>query len=142
MIVVIGILAAVAIPQVSLIRAEGRDQSGINTLHGVRTALASFRARSVIEGTGPFPTYEEFMTPGVVLDRDIGPNPWTGVEGVRQVSRFDAAMRNAGETSLYGWSFFVDNTPGAPVVVFFANCTDTTQRINASTGEPYAANEL
>lgn len=141
-VVILGILAAVAVPQVNLLREEARDQAGVNTLHGVRASIASFRGRAVVEGNDPFPTLAELTTLGTVLDRDIGPNPWTGVSGVRAATSYEASLRNVVSPETYGWAYYESNAPAAPVAVFYANCSDTTTRTDPATGTAMTANDL
>lgn len=141
-IVVIGILAAVAVPQISVLREDARDQAGRNTLHGVRTAIASFRGRAVIESNDPYPTLAELTTVGSVLDIEIGENPWTGVSGVRSASAFEGVMRSVVSPESFGWAYYVDNTASAPVAIFFANSTTQTRIENPSSGSDFTANNL
>lgn len=141
-VVAIGILAAVAVPVAGAVRTDARTQSTANTLLGVRTAVAGFRQRAVVEGVGPFPTVAQLTTSGVVLDRSLPPNPFTGAGGVRSVGLAQASSREVDSAETHGWAYHVDNSAWPPVAVFYANCTDPTSRVHPGTGEDLQANEL
>lgn len=141
-VVILGILAAVAVPGIASAAGDGRTAATEATLMGVRSSIASFRERAVIAGNDPFPTANELTTAGTVMDRTIGANPFTGVSNVRAGTLADAQNRAVQMPTLYGWVYYVDNTSSPPIAVFWANCTDATTRTDPATGDRIPANEL
>lgn len=141
-VVILGILAAVAIPSIISTTNDGRTSSVESTLFGVRSAIASFRERAVIAGDDPFPTLAELTTLGTVTDRAIGANPFTDVSGVRAASLAEAQARTVVSPTTYGWAYYVNNSSTPPIAVFWANSTDETTRTDADSGDPVPANEL
>ncbi len=141
-IVVIGVLAAVSAPLVTNAMDDSRTSSTMNGLARVRSGIASFRSRAVIAGNDPYPTLAELTTLGTVLDRPIPANPWSGLDDVRAASRAEAEARTVVSSDTYGWGYFVDNASSPPVAIFYANCTDTTARVDGSDGTFLNANEL
>lgn len=141
-VVILGILAAVAVPGIVSAAADGRTASAEATLLGVRSSIASFRERAVIAGDDPFPTVTELTTTGTVVDRPIGANPFTGVSNVRAGTLADMQARSVKVPKLFGWVYYVDNSASPPIAVFWANCTDETTRTDPATGDPIPANEL
>lgn len=141
-VVVLGILAAVAIPAFASIREDARTQSAITTLAGVRASIASFRERAVIAGADPFPTLAELTTTGAVLDHPMDANPWSGLATVRSASGAEADARTIASADTHGWAYHVDNGASPPRAVFYANSSDATTRTDPSDGSLFGANEL
>lgn len=140
-IVVIGVLSAVAIPRFAGASDDANAASVQSTLAGVRSSIASFRTRAVIAGSDPFPTLAELTTTGTVLQNEIGANPFNGRSAVQAVSEAQADARATSSTATYGWNYFVSNDRSAPKVVFYANSTDATS-IPDGSGGTKTANEL
>ena len=91
-VVILGILAAVAIPQFAGATDDARTSATQSTVAGVRSSIASYRTASVIQGGAPYPTLNE-LTDGSVLKFDLPLNPFTEVGGVQAVSESQANAR-------------------------------------------------
>jgi len=76
-IVVLGILAAVAIPRYMDITAQAKLAACRGGLGGLRSGVSIFYAnRAVTTGTASWPTLAEISTPGVVMEQSIPANPY------------------------------------------------------------------
>ena len=140
-IVVIGILSAVAIPRFAGASDDADAAAVQSQLAGVRSAIAAFRTRAVIAGEDPFPTLQQLTTPGVVLQQELGINPFNGRSAVQLVGEAQALARATASTTAYGWNYFVSNDAEQPRAIFYANSTDETS-IPDGSGGTRAANEL
>lgn len=139
-VVILGILAAVAIPRFAGATEEAKTSAVQSTVAGVRSAIASHRTAAVIAGDDPYPTLVE-LTDGTTISFDIPTNPFTGVSGVQAVSRSQAMNRAVINPGAAGWNYFVDNQSTPPIAIFYANAdNETTVRDN--TGSPLRASEL
>ncbi len=76
-IVVLGILAAVAIPRYMDISAQAKLSACKGALGGLRSGVSIFYAnRAVTTGTATWPALAEVSTPGVVMEQAIPANPY------------------------------------------------------------------
>ena len=76
-IVVLGILAAVAIPRYMDITAQAKLSSCKGALGGLRSGVSIFYANlAVTTGTAGWPTLAQLRVPGVVMEQAIPPNPY------------------------------------------------------------------
>lgn len=139
-VVILGILAAVAIPRFAGATEEARTGAVQSTVAGVRSAIASHRTSAVIAGEDPFPTLAE-LTDGTVISFDIPANPFTGIAGVQAVSRGQATSRAVVNAASAGWNYFVDNDSVPPVAIFYAN-SDSETTLTDNSGNVRSANEL
>lgn len=139
-IVMLGILAAIAVPRFSSATDDARSASTQSTLAGVRSAVATYRMNAVISGDDPFPSLA-VLTGGTVVKFDIPANPYTGVFGVQLVNSTQANNRTVVSSSSAGWNYFVDNTATPPVVIFYAN-SDDTSAVEDGDGGLLGVNEL
>lgn len=140
-IVVIGILSAVAIPRFAGASDDADAAAVQSQLAGVRSAIAAFRTRAVIAGEDPFPTLQQLTTAGVVLQQEVGINPFNGRSAVQSVTEAQALARATASTTVYGWNYFVSNDPLSPRAIFYANSAEQTN-IPDGSGGTRAANEL
>lgn len=140
-VIVLGILAAIAVPQFVGVTDEARTSSIQSTLSGARSAIASFRSAAVINGDDPYPTLVELNTDGAVFKFDLPNNPFTGVGGVQAVNAAQADARAVVSPETYGWNYYVDNTATPPAAVFYANSEDVTTASDGAGGFA-TANEL
>lgn len=140
-VIVLGILAALVIPKFASATDDARTASVQSTVGGVRASIAAFRTRAVIEGSDPFPTLAQLETIGVVVQHEIGVNPFTNIGGVQSVSRAQAEARAVVSEGSAGWNYFVDNASSPPVAIFYANSDDATTSDDGSGGF-LGANEL
>jgi prepilin-type N-terminal cleavage/methylation domain-containing protein len=140
-VVILGILAAVVVPQFAGATDQAKTTAGESSLASVRGAIAAYRTRAVIAGSDPFPTIAELETVGTVLHSELPANPWTGARGVRAVTAAQARDRMVIGPTEHGWCYFVDNTSTPPLSVFYANSEHHTQRRD-SAGTVVLSNQL
>lgn len=79
-IVVVGILAAVAIPRFFDFTTDARAAACQGSLGGVRSAISNYYAYSATPsggGTATFPTLVDLNTPGTILEQAIPDNPYS-----------------------------------------------------------------
>lgn len=139
-IVVLGILAAVALPRFVGATADARSTATQSVLASTRAAIAAHRTGAVIAGEDPFPTLAE-LGDGSVVRFELPANPFTGVGGIQAVGQAQAASRSVSNTANAGWNYFVDNAAEPPFCVFYANTDEPTTLRNAD-GSILNANEL
>ena len=76
-IVILGILAAVAIPKYQDITSEAKESSARAALGGLRSGIMIFYAnKAVTTGTATWPTLAELETVGTVMEQGIPKNPY------------------------------------------------------------------
>jgi len=79
-IIVLGILAAVAIPKFFDFTTDAKDAACKGSLGGVRSAISNFYAYSATPaggGTPAFPTLVELTTLGTVMEQGLPDNPYS-----------------------------------------------------------------
>jgi prepilin-type N-terminal cleavage/methylation domain-containing protein len=139
-VVILGILAAVAVPRFAGANDDARTSAVQSTVAGVRSAIATYRTSSVIQGNDPYPTLTQ-LTDGTVTKFDIPANPFTNIGGVQSVSQSQAQARGVSSTNSAGWNYYVDNSANPPVAIFYANSGDDTTASDGA-GGTQTANEL
>ena len=75
-IVILGILSAVALPVYLDYRTDAKAAACKGALGGARAAVANFYAHSSLSGTATYPTLAELTKSGVVLTDAIPENPY------------------------------------------------------------------
>ena len=76
-IVVLGILAAVAIPKYQDITGEAKEASCKGALGAIRSGVTIFYANQAVKtGTATWPSLIELRTTGTVMQQAIPPNPY------------------------------------------------------------------
>ncbi|RME19386.1 MAG: prepilin-type N-terminal cleavage/methylation domain-containing protein [Candidatus Zixiibacteriota bacterium] len=76
-IVVLGILAAVAIPKYQDITGQAKEAATRGALGSLRSGITIFYAnKAVTTGTATWPTLAELSTPGTVMAQAIPKNPY------------------------------------------------------------------
>jgi prepilin-type N-terminal cleavage/methylation domain-containing protein len=140
-IIVIGILAAVVVPRFGGVTEDAKSSALQGALGGVRSSIASFRAKAVISGTTTFPTTAQLTSVGTVVQQAIPKNPYNGLDTVQEVSAGAAAARTVSGADQYGWNYWVDNASTPPQCVFYAN-SDTATTVSDGSGGFKGANEL
>jgi len=139
-VLILGILAAVAVPKFSNASDGARTASIQSTVGGVRAGIAAFRTRAVIAGDNPFPTLVELTTVGTVMQEKIASNPFLGLSGVQEVSLAQASARSVvGSTA--GWNYYVNNNASPPIAIFYAN-SDNPSTESDGNGGYLGINEL
>ena len=122
-IVVLGILAAVAIPKFFDFTTDAKEAACKGSLGGTRSAIASFYAYSATPaggGTATWPTLAELTTADTVLAQSIPDNPYStsGTQNAVIVGATKGTPATAGTTG--GWcykattgEFWADTASGA-----------------------------
>ncbi len=76
-IVVLGILAAVAIPKYQNITQEAKESACRGSLANLRSGISIYYANQAIKGdSAVFPPYDSLIRPGVVMLHGIPKNPY------------------------------------------------------------------
>ncbi len=76
-IVILGILAAVAIPKYKDISSEARESATRAALGGLRSGITIWYAnQAVTTGTAAWPPIDSLRTPGSVMEQSIPKNPY------------------------------------------------------------------
>ena len=76
-IVILGILAAVAIPKYQDISSEAKEAAARSALGGLRSGIAIWYAnQAVTTGTATWPAIDSLRTAGVVMEQSIPSNPY------------------------------------------------------------------
>lgn len=139
-IVILGVLAAVAVPRFAGASDDAKASAVQSTVAGVRSAIATYRTSAVIQGNDPYPTLAQ-LSDGSVIKFEIPPNPFTDVGGIQSVSQAQAESRGVSNTSGAGWNYYVNNNADPAVAIFYANCDDATSEPDGA-GGTRSANEL
>lgn len=139
-VVVLGILAAVAIPRFVGATADARSTATQSVLASARASIAAYRTGAVIAGDDPFPTLTQ-LTDGTVIRSELPTNPFSGVGGIQSVGRAQAEARSVVNAANAGWNYFADNAASPPYAVFYANSEVETTLRDAG-GSFLNANEL
>ena len=140
-VVIMGILAAMVVPQFAGATTDARTSATEATLAGVRSSIAAYRSRAIIEGRPPYPTIAQLLDGETVLSNGLPSNPITGASGAQSVSEASARSRAVSQPGVYGWNYFVDNDADPPVAIFYSNCDEATTATDG-VGATLAANEL
>ena len=139
-IVILGVLAAVAVPKFADASEDAMTSATQSSVAGVRSAIATYRTSAVIQGNDPYPTLDQ-LGDGSVLKFEVPVNPFTNVGGIQAVGQAQAEARGVSNQSAAGWNYFVDNAANPPVAIFYANSSDATTAPDGS-GGVRTANEL
>ncbi len=76
-IVILGILAAVAIPRYRDLAGEARESAARSSLGSLRSAITIYYANeAVTTGTADWPPMDSLVTPGVVMEQSLPENPY------------------------------------------------------------------
>lgn len=140
-VLIVGILAAIVIPQFGGVSNDAKASALQGGLGGVRSSIAGYRARQVIAGNVPFPTLAQLTTQGTVLQSAMPPNPYNNHATVQAVTAAQAAARTVVNPTAYGWNYYVDNTANPPAAIFYANSTEITT-VSDGAGGFRTANQL
>ncbi|CAG1008115.1 Type II secretion system protein G [Phycisphaerales bacterium] len=133
-VVIVGILAAIVIPQFGGVTDDAKSAALQGGLGGVRSSIAGYRARQVIAGNTPFPTLGQLTTSGTVLQSEMPANPFNQKSNVQTVTQAQANARTVVNPTNFGWNYFVDNSANPPVAIFYANSSEKTTVTDGSGG--------
>ncbi len=76
-IVILGILAAVAIPKYQDLSGEAREASARSSLGSLRSAITIYYANQAVQnGTAIWPSLADVRTPGTVMAQGVPANPY------------------------------------------------------------------
>jgi prepilin-type N-terminal cleavage/methylation domain-containing protein len=104
-IVVLGILAAVAIPRYSNITDEAREASARAALGGLRSGIAIYYASKAVEtGQPQWPPLDSLQAIGVVMEHDIPGNPYIN-NTLYPDSIIAGTTKGAVEGATCGWKY-------------------------------------
>lgn len=140
-VIIIGVLAAIVIPQFGGVTEDAKASACEGGLAGVRSSIAGYRAKAILTGAASYPTLAQLTAQGVVVEGELPKNPYNGLRTVQQVSVGAANSRSVSNTASYGWNYYVDNSSMPPRAVFYANSSQTTT-IPDSDGGFKTANKL
>lgn len=140
-VVIVGILAAMVVPQMAAASDHARSSAVESGLGAVRSGIAAFRTRAIIAGSTPFPTIAQLRTAGTVLVDELPANPYTGLRTVQEVTSDSASARQVYNMNSAGWNYYVNNSSDPPVCVFYCN-SDTATDITTASGTARKASEL
>ncbi len=111
--IVLGILSAVAIPRFFDFTSDAKQSAAKGVLGGVRSGIANFYAHSGTAsggGVSAFPTLLELTTPGSVMAQAIADNPYStgAVKNAVVAGKVKGTPETPGTTG--GWCY--DSTSG------------------------------
>ena len=139
-VVILGILAAVAVPKFASASDDAKTTAVQSTVAGVRASIATFRTNAVIQGNDPYPTLVE-LTDGTVIKVNIPANSFSQMVSIQSVTQVQANARSVSNKASFGWNYFVDNSATPPTAIFYANSDDPTTAPDGS-GGTLTANEI
>jgi len=104
-IVVLGILAAVAIPRYSNITDDAREASARAALGGLRSGIAIYYASKAVEtGQAQWPPLDSLQAIGVVMEHAIPGNPYVN-DGFHPDSIIAGTTKGVVEGTSCGWKY-------------------------------------
>lgn len=109
-IVILGILAAVAIPTFVNLQSNAKQAACTGALGGLRSGVAIWYAKSATSGTASFPALTDLtaVSGGVMANGSIPPNPYVAAStDATAISAATATTRYT--TSLAGWIYSSTN---------------------------------
>ena len=133
-VVVLGILAAIVIPNFSNVTDDSKSAAVQAALAGVRSSVASYRSSALLRGQTPYPTTTQLTTVGTVMQQTIPANPYSNLSAVQTVTATQARNRSVANPWSYGWNYCVDTTVTPNIMYFYCNSLDTTTVSNGSGG--------
>jgi prepilin-type N-terminal cleavage/methylation domain-containing protein len=133
-VLMIGILAAIVVPQFGGVTNDAKTGALQGSLSGVRSGIAGFRSKAILSGTTPFPTMAQLTTNGTVLQSTIPPNPYNNLASVQTVTQAQASARSVVNPTGAGWNYYVDNSATPPTAIFYANSSAATTVSNGAGG--------
>ncbi|MFO0831611.1 MAG: prepilin-type N-terminal cleavage/methylation domain-containing protein [Phycisphaerales bacterium] len=132
-IVMIGILAAIVVPQFGGITNDAKASALKSSVAGWRSGIAAYRTRQLLAGSTPYPTLAQLTTTGTVVSGDFPANPYNSKSGVQSVTLAQANARTVVNEAAYGWNYYVDNTASPPVAIFYPNSDDAVETVSGAT---------
>jgi MSHA pilin protein MshA len=139
-IIVLAILAGVAVPRYFDYTDRARTSALQGSLGNIRSAIQNFYANSAINGTPAYPTLNQLIATGTVLQDQFPQNPYNNLATVTSATAGDWANRTVAGNA--GWRYYVDNSTTPPVYGFYANSTAATTVPNPAGNGQLNANQL
>jgi len=133
-VVIIGVLAAVIVPQFGGVTDDARAAATSGAASGVRASTSGYRTRAILTGQPPFPTLAQLTQQGLVVQGEFPANPFNNLRNVQSVSSRQAAVRAVLNPTGAGWNYYVDNAASPPIAIFYANSSELTTTPDASGG--------
>jgi prepilin-type N-terminal cleavage/methylation domain-containing protein len=121
-VLILGILSAVALPKFFDYRALATEAACKGTLGGVRSGIANYRANvAITTGTESYPTLAQ-LTDGSTMQEALPTNPFNESAQVASATPLQAAARTiiAGGA---GWAYY--DGSGGGNAIFYANSSAT-----------------
>lgn len=132
-VVMIGILAAIVVPQFGGITSDAKASALKASVAGWRSGIAAYRTRQLLAGSVPYPTLAQLTSPNTVLNADFPKNPYNNLATIQSVTQAQAAARTVVNETTYGWNYYVDNSATPPAAIFYANSDDPVEAENGAT---------
>jgi prepilin-type N-terminal cleavage/methylation domain-containing protein len=133
-VLMIGILAAIVLPQFGGVTNDAKTGALQGSLAGVRSGIAGFRSKAILSGTTPFPTLAQLTTNGTVLQSAIPADPYNNIASVQAVTQAQANARTVVNPASAGWNYYADNAATPPTAIFYANSSAATTISNGAGG--------
>ncbi len=104
-IVILGILAAVAVPTFYNLQNNAKDAAFKGAIGGLRSGIAIWYAKSATAGTASFPSLTDLttITNGVMVNGSIPPNPYNHLTSVASTTGTTRVT-----TAANGWVYATD----------------------------------
>lgn len=131
-VVMIGILAAIVVPQFGGITNDAKASALKASVAGWRSGIAGYRTRQLLSGSVPYPTLAQLTSPNTVLNADFPRNPYNNLATIQSVTQAQAAARTVVNESTYGWNYYVDNSATPPAAVFYPNSDDVVEVVSGT----------
>jgi len=111
-IVILGILAAVAIPKYQNLSSEAKEAAARSALGAMRSGITIFYAnQAVTTGTATWPGLSALQTPGTVMAQEIPPNPYLTADATHfPDSIASGSSKGVLVGTSHGWAY--DSTSG------------------------------
>ncbi len=132
-VVMIGILAAIVVPQFGGITSDAKASALKASVAGWRSGIAGYRTRQLLSGATPYPTLAQLTTAGTVLTGDFPTNPYNGKSNVQSVTLAQANARSVVNEATCGWNYYVDNSASPPAAIFYPNSDDAVEKVSGAT---------
>ena len=136
---VLGALAAVLVPQYGKALNDTQTQKLKSSLRDLRFDIAQYRSKALIDGRPAFPSHAELVMSAQTLRRGLPLNPYTHQTAIQQVSKDAAKDRSVVHADQFGWNYFADPKANPPIAVIYANCEHATSD-HAESGDLLSAN--
>jgi general secretion pathway protein G len=132
-IVMIGILAAIVVPQFGGVTSDAKASALKASVAGWRSGIAAYRTRQLLAGGSPYPTLTQLTTSGTVLTGDFPTNPYNNKATVQSVTLAQANARTVVNEATIGWNYYIDNSASPPAAIFYPNSDDAVETVSGTT---------